>query len=61
LHIPPIRGISVTRTTAGIQAKRSRSAAGEDVWNGRGKDKQPRGKDGYFKRWQNYRECENEF
>jgi DNA invertase Pin-like site-specific DNA recombinase len=44
------------RINAGIKAKNERVALGLDTWNQRGKDKKPRKTDGYFKRWQNYRD-----
>jgi DNA invertase Pin-like site-specific DNA recombinase len=43
------------RINAGIKAKNERVALGLDTWNQRGKDKKPRSKDGYFKRWEKYR------
>lgn len=39
------------RIITGIAAKKARIAAGTDTWKGRGKDKQERKKEGYFKRW----------
>jgi site-specific DNA recombinase len=39
------------RSIQGIRTLQDKVATGEAVWNGRGKDKQKRKKDGYFKRW----------
>jgi DNA invertase Pin-like site-specific DNA recombinase len=40
------------RINAGIAGKKARMAAGNEIWKGRGPDKKPRSKEGYFKRWQ---------
>ena len=39
------------RINAGIKAKKEKVANGQEEWKGRGKDKQPRSKEGYFRRW----------
>jgi DNA invertase Pin-like site-specific DNA recombinase len=39
------------RINAGIKAKKERVASGQDTWKPRGADKQPRNKEGYFRRY----------
>jgi DNA invertase Pin-like site-specific DNA recombinase len=47
------------RTIEGIRAKQAKVAKQEDVWKGRGKDKQKRSNEGYLKRWEKQRDVKN--